>query len=453
MSQQHRADPYLLRVEDIQQPPSTLKGILKKIGPGLVLAVGIVGSGELIVTTTLGAENGYTLLWLILVSCSIKMVVQNELGRHTMSTGETTFEAFNRVPGRLRVSWVVWLCLGLFVPICAGTGAMLGAVAEILHRMVPVLSIDLLVWVVALTTAALLMKSGYSVVEKIALAFIVAFTGVTLGCAYLLSYKPEYFSWPSLADGLSFHMPETGFVTAVAVFGITGAGTMDLIAYPYWCIEKGYGRFAGPRDNSEAWRQRVRGWIQVMGADIVASMVAYTIPTLAFYLLGAGILHTMGVVPAGSELVGTLSNIYTQILGDWSLYLFLVGAFAILYSTVFSGTMALGLVFADFLRVVGLFDRNSYPARLKAIRATIFVILLLSALFFSFLQDPVVMLKIGGFMYALMLPVVAFVTIYLSAKHTPKDVLPSGWLTLALWLTALLMAIMMGYSVMQQLSL
>jgi manganese transport protein len=228
---------------------------------------------------------------------------------------------------------------------------------------------------------------------------------------------------------------------------------MDLIAYPYWCVEKGYGRFAGPRDNSEAWRQRARGWIRVMGADIIASMVAYTIPTLAFYLLGAGILHTMGVVPAGSEMVGTLSNIYTQVLGDWSLYLFLVGAFAILYSTIFSGTMALGLVFADFLRVVGLFNRNNYRARRKAIRATMFVILFLSALFFSFLQDPVVMLKIGGFMYALMLPVVGFVTIYLSSKHTPKAVLPSGWITLALWLTAVLMAIMMGYSVIQQLNL
>ena len=52
-----------------------------------------------------------------------------------------------------------------------------------------------------------------------------------------------------------------------------------------------------------------------------------------------------------------------------------------------------------------------------------------------------------------MLPVVGFVTIYLSSRHTPKAVLPSGWITLALWLTAVLMAIMMGYSVLQQLSL
>jgi len=67
-----------------------------------------VDSGELVATTVLGAEHGFRLLWLILVSCTIKTVVQNELGRYAIGTGETTLEAFDRVPGpRWRVSWVV----------------------------------------------------------------------------------------------------------------------------------------------------------------------------------------------------------------------------------------------------------------------------------------------------------------------------------------------------------
>ena len=69
-----------------------LAGIVRRIGPGLILAAGIVGSGELIATTILGAENDYSLLWLILVTCSIKVVAQNELGRYCIGTGETTLE-------------------------------------------------------------------------------------------------------------------------------------------------------------------------------------------------------------------------------------------------------------------------------------------------------------------------------------------------------------------------
>jgi Mn2+/Fe2+ NRAMP family transporter len=68
--------------------------ILRRIGPGLVLSASIVGSGELIATTTLGAKLGYTMMWLIIVSCLIKSVVQAAMGRYVITTGETTLTFF-----------------------------------------------------------------------------------------------------------------------------------------------------------------------------------------------------------------------------------------------------------------------------------------------------------------------------------------------------------------------
>ena len=75
------ADPYRLTPADVLEPPRSLPDILRRIGPGMILAAAIVGSGELIATTTLGAEEGYRLLWLILLSCLIKPIVQAERGR------------------------------------------------------------------------------------------------------------------------------------------------------------------------------------------------------------------------------------------------------------------------------------------------------------------------------------------------------------------------------------
>ena len=69
---------------------------LKKIGPGIVLSASIVGSGELIATTTLGAQAGYVALWVVLLSCAVKPAVQAELGRYTIATGETGLEALVR---------------------------------------------------------------------------------------------------------------------------------------------------------------------------------------------------------------------------------------------------------------------------------------------------------------------------------------------------------------------
>ncbi len=45
---------------DIREPPRSLGRALRQIGPGLILAGSIVGTGELIATTGLGAAHGYT---------------------------------------------------------------------------------------------------------------------------------------------------------------------------------------------------------------------------------------------------------------------------------------------------------------------------------------------------------------------------------------------------------
>ena len=451
MTDPHRHNPYYLDPADTENPPTTLLGVFRRIGPGLILASAIVGSGELIATTVLGAENGYTLLWLILVSCVIKVVIQNELGRYTIGTGETTLEALDRIPGpRFRVSWVVWLW---FVSLCAvlfSTGGMLGAIGEVLHTIVPAVPINAWVWVVNLGTVVLLIVGRYALVEKVSMGLVVSFTVLTVSCAFLLLQRPEYFSWSSMLVGLTFQMPQGGLSTAVTVFGATGVGAGELIIYPYWCIEKGYARFTGTRDGSQAWRQRALGWIDVMGFDVLNSMVIYTFATVAFYLLGAGILHGMGVVPAGTDMVATLSNMYTEVLGGWSQYLFLMGAIVVFYSTVFAVTASHSRLAADFLGLLRTYDRHNYAKRLQIIRLAVVILLVLPSISFMFLQEPVLMVKIGGMAQAFLLPIVGLSTIYLRYVHLPGAIAPKVWITLALWVTSAITLVMMVYSLILQ---
>ena len=453
MATQNLVNPYQLRPEDIEDPPRTYVSIFRRIGPGLILASGIVGSGELIATTVLGAEAGYTLLWLIILSCFIKVVVQNELGRYAIGTGETTLEAFDRAPGpRLRASWLVWAWFLMVMFTLLQVGGMLGGVSEVLNRLVPTVPIGVWVWVVNLVTVALLMGGRYWVVEKISMGLVVCFTVLTVSCAFMMFKLPQYFSWSEVVSGLSFRLPEGGLITAVAAFGITGVGATELVVYPYWCLEKGYARYSGPRDGSQAWRQRAGGWIRVMGVDVGNSMVIYTFATVAFYLLGAGILHGRGLVPKGSEMVLVLSAMYTETMGAWSLPLFLVGAFAVLYSTIFAATAAHCRVFADFAGILKLYDKTDYAKRLQVTRLFVVILLFLPSLYFMFLQAPVLMVIIGGAAQALMLPVIAFYTVYLHYRHMPEEVLTGPWVTLALWISALVMALMIGYSLIQRIA-
>ena len=91
------------------EPPKHLGGMLRYWGPGLIMTAGVVGSGELIATTGLGAKAGFVALWLIILSCVIKVAVQLMLGSFAIYSGKTTLEALNELPGpRYRASWFVW---------------------------------------------------------------------------------------------------------------------------------------------------------------------------------------------------------------------------------------------------------------------------------------------------------------------------------------------------------
>jgi Mn2+/Fe2+ NRAMP family transporter len=105
----------------------------------MILAASIVGSGELIATTTLGAEVGYVALWLIVLSCLIKPAVQSEIGRYIIATGRTGAEAFNEVPGP-KLFGANWILIGWFVMVIVTffqIGAMYGGVAQVFNILAP----------------------------------------------------------------------------------------------------------------------------------------------------------------------------------------------------------------------------------------------------------------------------------------------------------------------------
>src|SRR5436190_21361488 len=137
-------DPYLLTDEAIQAPPKSLLAALAKIGPGIVLAGSIVGSGELLLTTNLGAKFGFVFLWLILFSCVIKVFVQTELGRYAISSGKPTLGALNEIGGpRLGAQWMVWWWLFMMLTTIFQLGAMTGTVGQSLNIAFPQVALSL----------------------------------------------------------------------------------------------------------------------------------------------------------------------------------------------------------------------------------------------------------------------------------------------------------------------
>jgi Mn2+/Fe2+ NRAMP family transporter len=121
-------------------PPVDLWSRLRHVGPGVIIAGSIVGSGELIATTKTGAEAGFVLLWLILLGCVIKVFAQIELGRYAIVSGKTTLAALEEVPGprvRGRGNWLVWYWCAVWLTLIGQLGGIVGGVGQSLAQAAP----------------------------------------------------------------------------------------------------------------------------------------------------------------------------------------------------------------------------------------------------------------------------------------------------------------------------
>lgn len=427
-------------------PPKTLGGMLRQLGPGLIITGSIVGSGELIMTTKLGAEVGFTLLWFIILGCMIKVFIQIELGRFAIARNLTTLEALNLAPGpRWIVSWVLWLWLIMFICIVFQVAGIVGGVVMIFAQTQ--FNLPEIFWTLLITASciALLMSGRYKVVETAAAIMVALFTMTTLFAVIALAWTPYAIDSSQLAQGMSFHLTDD-FTTAFGAFGIIGVGASELIYYPYWCLEKGYARHAGSRDNSAEWYENARGWMKVMQLDAWLSMVVYTGATIAFYLLGAAVLHGKGLEVSNNELIQNLSMMYKESFGPWGLWVFLIGAFIVLYSTFFLSTASNARLFADGL---GLFKAVKYADaehKKRWVRIGSIVLPLASMFLFISFGTPVSLVTVGALAQAVMLPFLGLAAVWFLATQTPKELKPGKLWLAFVWFACLCMMATGAYS-------
>lgn len=552
----------LLRIET---PPTSLVAILRRIGPGLIVAGSIVGSGELIATTKAGAEAGFWLLWLILIGCVIKVFVQVEFGRYTIYSGQTALYGMNEVPGPAisyrfvtpaRVNWLMIYWFVMTAASIAQLGGIVGGVGQAMQMGLPLTEkgryynefgdlqtrirvtetlitraadrddrqeeanqketllqlqgrldeqgarylslrraiqatgkelaaaqpesaeaatlsgelaqlkgdlkaiqtdiepIDDEIWatILGVVTAILLLIGHYRFIETISTVLVASFTLVTVGNLLALQLNPDWAVTPQeFLRGLSFRFTPTTeaigvspLMTALATFGIIGVGATELIAYPYWCLEKGYARFTGPRDDTPEWGHRAAGWMKVMRCDAWCSMIVYTFATLAFYLLGAAILGRIRLIPESSEMIRSLSVMYEPVFGTYAPPIFLFGAFAVLYSTFFVANACHARVNADGLQIFGLLGQGEATYR-GGVRFLCGFFPLLCVVIYIVYPHPTILVIFSGMMQAIMLPMLSAAALYFRYFRCDKRIAPGAAWDICLWLSALGMLVAGGY--------
>lgn len=421
----------------IRSPPNSLIGRLSYLGPSMILSASIVGSGELILTTTLGAQAGFVALWVVIVSCLVKVCVQLQFGMHAISCGESTMTALNLLSGpRFNgACWTIWLWLLVQLAVFVQYGGIATGVGQAIHLAIPTVPVGVCAGFAGLTAAVLVSFGRYRTIESVCLVLMALFTVFTLLCVGLLQYTQYAISFDQIESGLAFQLPTAVVGVAVAAFGLTGVGASEIITYPYWCLEKGYAEYAGPREQSEAWVMRARGWIRVMYLDAFLSMLVYTLVTCAFYVLGAAVLHGRGEVPQGTAMMRTLSTVYTEAAGSGAMMLYLIGAIIVLFSTLFAGTAAWTRVFSDALGVAGILDLSDAQRRRNWIRGLAWFFPITFTVLGLTFKAPVMMVTAGGLANASLLLLVVYAAWTFRYRRLPVQLRPGRLYDVLLWVS------------------
>ena len=237
MTQQHSratsgATPPM-QVRDLPDAPA----LRKMVGPGII-AVGIgMAAGEFILWPYATMNYGLSLLWLAVVTIGVQVVINMEIERYTLATGETAVAGFTSF---WKPMGLVIAAAGLFQYAFPGWATSASSVLSILTGGSPqwIAVGSLVVIGVALTASPVI----YTLVERVEL-FKVAATIVFL--IVVLTTVITASTWGEAGSSIvtEFGQLPDGVPVALVLglLGAAGAGGVHNLVISNWVRDKGYG--------------------------------------------------------------------------------------------------------------------------------------------------------------------------------------------------------------------
>ncbi|WP_019812719.1 Nramp family divalent metal transporter [Saccharomonospora saliphila] len=304
--------------------PTTWRQRLRQLGPGIMAAATGVGAGDLVATMVAGSRYGYTLLWAVLVGTIFKIALAEAVGRWHLTSGRTLLSGW-RTLGR----WVL-IYFGAYAVVW---GFVYGATAMSasglpLNALVPAVPVRYWAIVCGLLGFLLVWFGRYAVIEKVMTAFVGVMFVTVVGTAVLVA--PDLLD---AAGGLVPRLPDGSLVYALGLIGGVG-GTITMAAYGYWTLAKG-------------WRSS--RWLSMMRFDNTVGYVTTGIFVIAMLVVGAELLAQQEIV-SGDEGLLMLGDRLADDYGQWARVPFLVGFFAVSFTSLVGVWNGVSLLFADWWR-------------------------------------------------------------------------------------------------------
>lgn len=375
--------------------------------PGFLVAATGVGAGDLATASFAGSHLGVAVLWAVAAGGILKFTLTEGLARWQLATGMTFLEGLATYLGPI-VGWMFlpYLLLWSFFV----GGALMSACGITLHALIPLFDeaaqakiyFGILSSMVGL---ALILKGNFKLFETL--------MSICVGLMFFTVMLTAFSFWPNtslILQGLFIpSIPNAngnGITWTIALMGGVG-GTLTILCYGYWIRETG--------------RQEIQS-LGICRIDLAVSYCMTILFGMAMVIIGS----TIKLDANGAHLLIVLADRLGYQLGDYARYLFLVGAFSAVFSSLLGVWQAVPYLFADIWRLFFKKQQTSTLALTQSTPYKCYLIAIATIPSLSLCIPFQEIQKIYGVVGAMFVPLLAFSLLMMNSQkqwlgiHTNK---------------------------------
>ena len=452
---------------ELPAPPNP-KGLswIGVVGPGVIVLGASIGSGELLLGPVAFVQYGLVLLWVTLVAAFLQTVLNTELMRWTIATGEPVVTGFMRTkPGSQFWAWLYAILYFLQVGWPGWAAAAAGAIFFLIFRELAGPGQELIVYWIGVGTFALcvgILLFGKRIERTLELLNWILVAAIIGGFLILAAIFVSGDTWVAAAAGLvgydttagSFRFVPEGvdwfLIGAFAAY--SGAGGVINLTLSNWARDKGYGMgeragyipaaVGGERtdlsptgytfDTTSQAMERWRGWWRVVRADqwgvyFLGAMLGMVLPAVLYVTF-----IEAGTDIRGLSVAAALANAMASQAGAIFGGVIAMMAVWVLFKTQLDIIEGMTRAMTDILWTGSSKVRRWRGGDVRFLYYTVLGLLAVWGIIAMKLAAPIVLLQLGANIAGVVFVISALHVLYINTRFLPEAVRPPMWRRVAL---------------------
>lgn len=367
---------------------SRLKSFFLSLGPGIIIAAIVFGPSKMTITSKLGAQYGFSLLWIVVVACFFMTLFTLMGARIGIATKKSLLITIREKWGK--TSSIV-VGLGIFIVTTsfqAGNSIGVGiAIAEATAS-------SPLVWIVMFNLiglSLLFFRGFYKVLEKL-MVFLVALMLFSFLTTFFL-IKPDF---AEIASGFIPTLAPGSLGLVIAFF----ASTFSMVAafYQSYLVQE---------------RIKINPDIKEQNSNSITGIFILGLMSAIIMICAASMLNKQGINVVNAS---DMSRALDPLFGNYASTLFLIGLFGASFSSLIGNSTIGGTLMADSLG----YGCNLNSGKVKLFIALVMVFGAIIAIRFGKLP-----LELIVFAQSVTIFLVPFIGLALYSVSNDKDIMGS----------------------------